>query len=358
MNCYEKDFIDVIQKKKIVCFGAGNELKRICSQYPQIVDKIHCIFDNNKHGTPMNINDRFIPIVPFSHNSILKNEFIGVISTVSYADEIIRQLDDCAFLDGMSVFFPFFFKTKEEEMSIASRPDLLIPKKIHYCWFGNNDIPKQFLENIETWKRYCPDYEIIKWDEDNYDISKNTYMKQAYNARKWGFVPDYARLDIIHQEGGIYLDTDVELLKPLDDLLGFKMFCGFERNEYVALGLGFGGIPGNPILEEMMLQYDHMSFINLDGSLNMTASPVYQTTILKKHGLECNGRFQMVNECAVFPKEYFAPIDSFGWGYISSKTYSIHKYAATWFDKPMQEQKERMLRMVSKLTTRMIDYNS
>ena len=94
----------------------------------------------------------------------------------------------------------------------------MIPKKIHYCWFGGNPMPEKDKKCIESWKRYCPDYEIIRWDESNYDVSKNRYMKEAYEEKKWGFVPDYARLDIIYNEGGIYLDTDVELVKNLDDL--------------------------------------------------------------------------------------------------------------------------------------------
>ena len=118
----------------------------------------------------------------------------------------------------------------------------MIPKKIHYCWFGNNPLPEKDRKCIESWKKYCPNYEIIRHDENNYDISKNKYMKQAYESKKWGFVPDYARLDIIYNEGGIYLDTDVELTKNLDELLKYDAYMGFEDDIHVSPGLGFGAI--------------------------------------------------------------------------------------------------------------------
>ena len=131
----------------------------------------------------------------------------------------------------------------------------MIPKKIHYCWLGNNPLPPLAKKCIATWRKYCPDYEIIRWDESNYDFSTHPYMKQAFDARKWGFVPDYARLDIVHKCGGIYLDTDVELIRPLDDLLNNKCFMGFETAFSVALGLGFGAEAGHEMLQKMIPRY-------------------------------------------------------------------------------------------------------
>ena len=130
----------------------------------------------------------------------------------------------------------------------------MIPKIIHYCWFGGNEIPENDKKCIESWKKYCPDYKIIRWDESNYDYKKNSYMREAYEAKKWGFVPDYARLDIIYNYGGIYLDTDVELLKSLDEILDCEGFFGFESENLVNLGLGFGAVKGNEIIRDMMLQ--------------------------------------------------------------------------------------------------------
>ena len=219
----------------------------------------------------------------------------------------------------------------------------LIPKKIHYCWFGKNDMPEQFQKNILSWKKFCPDYEIIRWDESNYDIKKNEYMRQAYEKKKWGFVPDYARLDIINTYGGVYLDTDVELLRPIDELLKFEFFCGFESADYVALGLGFGAKANNSILQEMMQVYDEIKFVREDGTLNLTASPIYQTRVMERNGLVKNGHTQIGNNFLVLAPEYLAPISPMGIGQPTPRSYSIHQYAATWFDEEQKREKHKLM---------------
>ena len=138
----------------------------------------------------------------------------------------------------------------------------MIPKIIHYCWFGGESLPESAIKCINSWKKFCPDYEIIRWDESNYDVTKNVYMKEAYEAKKWGFVPDYARLDIVYNYGGIYMDTDVELLKPLDDLLGCNAYMGVEKPGIVALGLGFGAEKGNSVIGDLLEEYNDKRFIN------------------------------------------------------------------------------------------------
>ena len=159
----------------------------------------------------------------------------------------------------------------------------MIPKIIHYCWVGNSPKPKSVLYCIESWRKYCPGYEIREWNESNYDFSKNGYMKQAYEAKKWGFVPDYARLDIIYKYGGIYLDTDVELIKSLDELLNQTAFMGFENTGdgefFVNCGHGFGAEPHNKIIGAARNLYDHIQFINDDNTYNLLPSPHYTTQI-------------------------------------------------------------------------------
>lgn len=166
-------------------------------------------------------------------------------------------------------------------------------------------MPEYFKENIETWRRYCPDYEIIEWNEKNYDVSKNDYMYQAYQYNKWGFVPDYARLDIINTYGGIYLDTDVQILKPFDVLLQYGFFCGFENSSSVNFGQGFGAVPNHPVIQDMLNQYEKLEFIQSDGSLNMIPSPIYQTEILEKWGLEKNGQIQQTEHYLVLSSLFF-----------------------------------------------------
>ena len=146
----------------------------------------------------------------------------------------------------------------------AEGEKIVIPKIIHYCWFGGKPIPEKDQRCIASWKKQCPDYEIRKWDETNYDVSKNQYMKEAYQAEKWGFVPDFARLDIIYNYGGFYLDTDVELLKPLDDLLPNKAVMGFEDGRNVSPGLIIGAEKNHSTIRLLMEVYRDRNFVNQD----------------------------------------------------------------------------------------------
>ncbi len=220
----------------------------------------------------------------------------------------------------------------------------MIPKVIHYCWFGRNPKPDSVLRFIQTWKKKMPDYEIKEWNEDNFDVSKCQYMADAYKEKKWAFVSDYARIDVIYNYGGIYLDTDVEVVRPFDDLLGEEMFCGFEsrdplmdklKKEYeesVNLGLGYGAIKGHPALKDILDLYAGLSFYNADGSLNLVACPHYQTLVLKKYGLVANRKTQRFDRGVAFSPEYFCPQSNITdeMLYLTSKTYSIHHFSGTW----------------------------
>lgn len=220
---------------------------------------------------------------------------------------------------------------------------LSIPKIIHYCWVGGEPKPKSVLYCIETWKRCCPDYEIKEWNETNYNFTKNEYMRQAYEAQKWGFVPDYARLDIIYEYGGIYLDTDVEILKSFDELLNDKVFFGFEDTgdgEYfVNCGHGFGAVPKNNIIKELRDIYENLSFINSDGSLNMLASPYYTTLSLSRFGLIKNNVDQHIEDLQIYASDVLCP-KNFRTGKINKtrRTVSIHHFTATWVDEKIKEE--------------------
>ena len=213
--------------------------------------------------------------------------------------------------------------------------ELLIPKTIHYCWFGNNPKPESVLKCIESWKKYCPDFEIKEWNESNYDIHKHPYMQKAYEEKKWAFVPDYARLDIMYEHGGIYLDTDVEVIKDLSPLCELKAFKGFENDQVVNDGQGFGCMPHLPILKEMIACYDgNEPYEMVEGKLQNIESPRLCTKVLLRHGLKQDGKRQKVGDIDIFPTEYFCP-KSFATGLINitDNTYSIHHFDASWHDK-------------------------
>lgn len=220
----------------------------------------------------------------------------------------------------------------------------MIPKIIHYCWIGGTPLPEIAKKCIESWKKCCPDYEIREWNESNYDFTQNVYMKEAYEVKKWGFVSDYARLDIIYRYGGFYLDTDVELLKSLDPFCTEKFYMGCEAREAVNSGLGFGAERGTPLLKEMMDSiYGDRHFICNDGSLDVTPSPRLNTSFLREKGLRLDGDIEKL-DCGItiYPAEYFAPKDfKTGQVVLTDKTYSIHHYDASW----MEPEDKQVLRI-------------
>ncbi|MGN8658056.1 glycosyltransferase family 32 protein [Catenibacterium mitsuokai] len=206
----------------------------------------------------------------------------------------------------------------------------MIPKKIHYCWFGRGELSTKAKKCIQSWKKYCPDYEIIEWNEDNFDINQNEYTKKVYTEKKFAFLSDYARLKIVYEQGGIYLDVDVEIIKSFDDLLINKAYFGFETKEYINTGVGFGAIKGSVAIKTLLDQYDQL----LDGTKDVIGCPILNTEGLLKLGLVRNGQLQKLPGCIVYPAEYFNPYDDpTGRLNKTKNTYSIHWYAKSWLDK-------------------------
>ncbi len=215
-----------------------------------------------------------------------------------------------------------------------------IPKIIHYCWFGGNPLPELTLKCIESWKNFCPDYEIIEWNEQNFDINCSDYVKEAYEAKKWAFVSDYCRFYILNKQGGIYLDTDVELLKPIDDLLDCS-FVGFEGKSVVASGLIRGVVPNDIVCQRMLDSYNSDHFLLDDGSFNLKTVCERETEIFQEYGLKSDGSLQTVINTKVFPSEYFCPLDNVTWNLnLTENTYSIHHYDSSWISEERKYAKE------------------
>ena len=209
-----------------------------------------------------------------------------------------------------------------------------IPKVIHYCWFGKGEMPKLAQKCIKSWKKYCPDYEIICWNEDNFDITQNRYAHEAYQAKKWAFVTDYVRLKVVYEYGGIYLDTDVELLKSLDGLLENSGFLGFDENGIVATGLGFGAEKGNHIVGAFLQDYNETPFVLQDGSYDFTPCPDRNTAALQRLGMDTTNTSQQFMDMVFLPKEYLCPKGLYDvFAHKTKNTYSIHHYVASWTSK-------------------------
>lgn len=236
-----------------------------------------------------------------------------------------------------------------------------IPKIIHYCWVGGNPKPQSVLYCIESWKRCCPDYEIREWNETNYDFTKNEYMRQAYKAGKWGFVPDYARLDIVYEHGGIYLDTDVEMVRPFDHLLEHTCFFGFEDTgdgeNYVNCGHGFGAVPHHEAVKNARDLYEHLTFANDDGSLNLLASPYYTTQSLRQLGLVQENRDQELPGVQVYASDVLCP-KNFRTGKVrqTARTVSIHHFTASWVDEKIKAEMDHQQKIKNRFGNRLGGY--
>ncbi len=220
-----------------------------------------------------------------------------------------------------------------------------IPKVIHYCWFGGNPLPKSAEKCIKSWQKYCPDYEIKRWDESNFDVTCNEYCKFCYENKKWAFLTDYVRLKVIYDNGGVYLDTDVELLKNLDNLVKNGAYMGFENDQAIATGLGFAGEKGHEFIGENMRYYE-----NLTDFSALRSCPIITTELLVAYGLkDNNGNIQKVAGMNIYPPEYLCPKNErTGLTEKTKNTYSIHHFDASWFEKSWKENQIRRWRQERK----------
>lgn len=210
----------------------------------------------------------------------------------------------------------------------------MIEKNIHYCWFGKNKIPRELKKYIKTWKKKCPDYNVKIWTEENFDIAINDFVKKAYETQNWAFVSDYARLKIIYENGGIYLDTDVELLKSFNSILDNKAFFAIQQNGcYINTGLCFGAQKNNEIIRKLMDVYEKINFS--ESSKKSLACPILNTAVFEKNGFVRENRTQILKDgITVFSSEYFDPISpDTNNNLLSEKTISIHHYSATWMSR-------------------------
>lgn len=209
-----------------------------------------------------------------------------------------------------------------------------IPKVIHYCWFGKGKMPPLFKKCIKSWEKYCPGYEIKCWNEDNFNLDCNRYVSEAYEAQKWAFVTDYVRLKVLYEEGGIYFDTDVELIKPIDFLTDGKGFMGFDENGLMCTGLGCGCEAGNELVGELLKDYDNIPFKLEDGKYDLTPCPDRNAATLKRLGMDVSKQSQTFMGIRFLPREYLCPMEYIsGKLTITDKTCSIHHYSASWTSK-------------------------
>ena len=225
----------------------------------------------------------------------------------------------------------------------------MIPKLIHYCWFGRGPMPELALKCIESWHRFLPDYAYKFWNEDSFDVNSVPYVKEAYEARKYAFVTDYVRLFALYTEGGIYMDTDVEVLKPYDDLLDLPGFTGYEGSKHKPPVTGtIASVPGGEWVKEQLDAYQGLHFLKPDGSYDLTTNTVRISKIMQEGGFVQDGQKRVYKDMHIFPVEYFCPRQTTGEMLITDNTYCNHHFMGSWNEKRGLSWKGLIGRIVGK----------
>lgn len=347
------------QNRSVVIFGAGVigtvTVPEILGQY-DLLQRISFYIDNNHavQGSRITVKNRKIDVKPVEVlNSTEKNAV--VILAVSRYAEVLSQLekmectkDMCCYIMPMMCIHNFCTNISSGTPVMTDKP--LIPKKIHYMWLGKKQIPANLQKCIDSWKKYCPDYEIIQWNENNYDIGKHEYMRDAYEKGAYGFVPDYARLDILYQYGGIYMDTDVEVIKNLDSLLYQEAFCGVEKWQVINFGGCSGAVKGHRMVGEFLKARENTDFLDKSGKLNAVTCGFYDTNTALQNGYQINGTTQNVRGMNIYAYDYFQPYDYMsGHVNMTENTYSVHWFNGGWLDEKMKlanEEAERKFEQI------------
>ena len=225
----------------------------------------------------------------------------------------------------------------------------MIPKIIHYCWFGRGEKPELAKKCIASWRKSCPDFEIREWNEGNCDYLSIPFMAEAYAAKKYAFVSDVMRLIVLEQYGGVYFDTDVEVLRDISPLLDDEGFIGFENDQFVNSGQVMAAKAHHPVIQAMIEEYKKLHFTNTDGTATPVGCPRLNTDVMEQFGLIRNGREQVVAGIHVYPADYFNPVDSTtGKLTKTENTYSIHWYSMSWLPKRVQ-MKAKMVRILGRV---------
>lgn len=324
-------YFEQLKIKNIYCLGSGKYFKNHTLPFLNESGLISSFRGHTDREKLMNM----------SHDNTL------VIIAVSGYREILSQLKGNSYLADFMAVPSIFLEALYEDMKMLCAPkppvgfrknqEITIPKVIHTFWFSGenvddeNTLPERYSECFKSWKKYAPDYEIKIWNLNSYHANNCLYFEQAIEKKCWAFAADYARADVLRRFGGIYMDLDVEMLKPIDDLLYNDAYMSFESPDRIECGSGMGARAGNKILDEICRDYESRPFIKDDGSLDMSTCPVRFTNVIVRHGLIKNGGFQMVEDITVYPFEYLTG-KSFDTGiiYSSELSYTLHHHNGSW----------------------------
>ncbi|MCD8000821.1 MAG: hypothetical protein LUH21_26755 [Clostridiales bacterium] len=348
-------------EKQWVIYGAGEQFENMLASYQEaeIWNRIAFVVDQYKAGKTITVLRHQFDVISLAE-FIAKADCIQLelIITIEKYTEVIRELNGIDRLDGMNCFLWYGFLRVHTGKYYGKRIRFLpvknynIPRKIHYCWFGGKPPGAEAVHCIDSWKRNNPDYEIVEWNEKNFNTASNQYVKEAYEAGKYGFVSDYARHAVLAQFGGFYFDVDVELFSSLEPLRHQRGFISFESLNLLNSGSGFAAEADDPFAAALRDAYADRPF-RLSGSrINETPCAVYETEYFKKLGVRIDDTYQSIEDFLILPHEVFAPVNQYSGALeLTDNTMGIHHFACTWFEKEKRREWEDRKRSVEAVNT-------
>lgn len=358
INCGVEEFKKITAQKKVVIYGAGRALESSYNTYFIKNRPIVIIDKNPKLIGKYYLGDNMMPQIE-SVEYLKKlclyegvDKFALFISTPFYAAEIIEELNQIAEIDGLSCYVHLLMRNINEgiEQYSYKKGKHIIPKRIHYIWLGNNVMPDKYKAYIEGWHKLNPDYEIIKWSEDNYNIGADDFVTEAYSMGKYSKASNYMRLKIIYEEGGIYLDTDVELLKPLDVLLNNEAFFCMGNTDSINNGCGFGAIKQHSLIQQILQEYEGIHYSREKGGVGDKTAHSFFVKPFEDWGFRIENRYQEIKNVVLYPKDAMSPL-TFGSmpDFFSNNTLAIHHEAGSWKSEKEKEGLKKMDLLIKKL---------
>ncbi len=353
IDCSYNEFVNKIENNRIIQFGASTGWDYYASVFPdiysEIVEKTDYIVDNNndKVGTHWDVVGKRIEIKSPDAICKEKSPIVLIVVRLGFQDKICEQLlkmelPECAECYSLQLMIGTDEKVDNRCVGIYFKEHTKkqIPAKIHSFWFSGEEKPDKYKKCIDSWYKYCPDYEICEWNCDNYDVYQNKYMQQALECRKWAFVSDYARLDVIYQFGGFYFDMDVELLAPIDEMRNATSFFCRQNDGTLDLGSGFGAVKSNVLIKQLLNAYNDLEFMKNDGTMDMLPQPSRLMPVFYKYGVKRTHDSQMLDEILILSNDYFTCIhgapDKWNW---KGTELGIHWHNAGW----MSVEKRQMM---------------
>lgn len=343
INIPYEDFLKKRGNRKIIQFGASSAWRYYLNTFPDITSEIldNTIFivdnDRSKQEQKFMISHRSFPVERVEKLKEVTDCVILITVSLAYQINICRQLvalglpedTECYSLPLMTYSFRERNNTCVDEY-FALHTSRVNRAVLHSFWFSGEEKPELYRRCVDSWRRFCPDFEIIEWNTSNYDVTKNSYMREAFENRKWAFVSDYARLDILYQYGGIYMDMDVELVAPIHCLLQADSFFCRQEDGYLELGSGFGAKAGDSLIGEMLETYRNRKFILEDGRMDKTPQPEWLSEILEQHGIYKGHDSQVLKNCLILSNDYISSFE--GEGSFEKARFGVHWHNGGWLD--------------------------